>query len=219
MPAVLFDLYETLVAMPWTSLNEHLTRRLAVSSAALSSAFERTRPQRATGQYGSVEGDWSAIAAACSGQLTASQRQALARDIAAVLSSEATFYPDALPVLRALRTSGARIAVISNCDHTTRAVVQALALEREVDALLLSCELGCMKPDPAIFRHALRQLGARPDQALFVDDHAGYLDGAAALGIRTLHIVRDAEYRATLSAGRHPVIAELGALMRDSSLR
>jgi putative hydrolase of the HAD superfamily len=81
--------------------------------------------------------------------------------------------------------------VVSNCDYLTRAIVEQLELPREVDAIVLSFEVGVAKPDPGIYRAALDALGARPADAVFVDDQAWYCEGAEALGIRSYLILRD----------------------------
>jgi putative hydrolase of the HAD superfamily len=69
--------------------------------------------------------------------------------------------------------------------------VDELGLEREADAIVLSFEVGVAKPDAGIYRAALDALGARPEEALFVDDQAAYCEGAEALGIRSFLIVRE----------------------------
>jgi glucose-1-phosphatase len=51
------------------------------------------------------------------------------------------------------------------------------------DALVLSYELGVMKPDPAIYRAALDQAHCAPDECLFFDDMPGNVAGARALGL------------------------------------
>jgi putative hydrolase of the HAD superfamily len=38
------------------------------------------------------------------------------------------------------------------------------------DSVVLSCEVGCAKPDPRIYATALRGVGADPADALFIDD-------------------------------------------------
>ena len=50
---------------------------------------------------------------------------------------------------------------------------------------LVSCQLGVRKPDARIFELALARYGARAEDTFFVDDSAGNLEGARALGIRT----------------------------------
>jgi putative hydrolase of the HAD superfamily len=54
------------------------------------------------------------------------------------------------------------------------------------DTVISSNEIGIHKPDPAIYRAALRQLGVTPDQAAFVGHMASELDGAKASGLTTI---------------------------------
>ena len=99
-------------------------------------------------------------------------------------------HDDAVPFLEALRTSGIRTAFVSNCSSNTRPLLIALGLADLVDHLVLSCEVGAAKPEPAIYRTALDVLGVPPSEALFVDDQRSYCDGAAAVGIEPVLIDR-----------------------------
>jgi putative hydrolase of the HAD superfamily len=63
-------------------------------------------------------------------------------------------------------------------------------LER-FDYLLLSYEVGLVKPDPALFEDGLRRTGTRPDRTAYFDDSAAYVDAACALGIQG-HVFTDA---------------------------
>ncbi|HEY5805777.1 MAG TPA: HAD-IA family hydrolase [Candidatus Saccharimonadales bacterium] len=54
------------------------------------------------------------------------------------------------------------------------------------DVVLISEEVGLLKPDPRLFKLALEQLGSLPEETLFVDDHQEYLDGAKLVGIQSL---------------------------------
>ncbi|WP_434386693.1 HAD family hydrolase [Melittangium boletus] len=56
-------------------------------------------------------------------------------------------------------------------------------LER-FDHLVLSCETGHVKPEPAIYEEALRHAGCAPDEAAFFDDLPEYVAAANTLGIR-----------------------------------
>jgi putative hydrolase of the HAD superfamily len=62
----------------------------------------------------------------------------------------------------------------------------ARPIDRLFDAVVISCEVGLSKPDPRIYRHCLARLGLEPPQALFVDDRADNIEGAARIGLRTL---------------------------------
>ena len=57
--------------------------------------------------------------------------------------------------------------------------------------MIVSCEVGCCKPDPAIYRLCIDQLGHPAAQTLFVDDRAENLEAAEAAGLRTLPLTGD----------------------------
>ena len=54
------------------------------------------------------------------------------------------------------------------------------------DSIISSKELGVRKPNPKIYQFALQQLGVSADQAVFVGHKSSELDGAKAVGIRTI---------------------------------
>ena len=51
-------------------------------------------------------------------------------------------------------------------------------------ALVLSCEVGSVKPESAIYREALARAGCEAHEAAFFDDIPEYVQAAEALGIR-----------------------------------
>ncbi len=95
-------------------------------------------------------------------------------------------YADAIGVLEALRERGVATALVSNVGFDLRPVLDGLGLLGLLDAVVLSVEVGAIKPEPAIFAAALDALGGvAPGDALMVGDHAAD-GGAVALGIRSL---------------------------------
>jgi HAD superfamily hydrolase (TIGR01509 family) len=120
-------------------------------------------------------------------------------------------------VIRELRTRGVKTALVSNCSHSTRGIVDRLGLTEAFDEVILSFEVGLRKPDAGIYREALRRLGVEPEHAVFVDDQQDYCDGAAAIGIETLMIDRsgliDRSGDATPDGNGHRVIRDLRALL------
>jgi putative hydrolase of the HAD superfamily len=212
MDAVLLDLYDTLVRTHWGKLSERITTELGVDKADLFRAYETTRAARGVGTYGSVEGDMTAI-------VEAAGVDPAPRLIGALLQMEREFsetgveyWEDSLPVVRELRSRGVKTALISNCSHSTRPIVDRLRIADEFDEVLLSFEVGVHKPDPGIYQEALRRLGdVRPDLAVFVDDQPPYCDGAAALGIETFLIDRSGD--ATPDQNGHRVIRDLRPLL------
>jgi HAD superfamily hydrolase (TIGR01509 family) len=97
-----------------------------------------------------------------------------------------TVYPDAVPTLAALRARGIRTVAVSNVGFDLRPVLDGLGLLEHLDAVVLSYEVGAVKPEPAIFTAACEAVGVVPADALMVGDHAAADGGAADAGIRTL---------------------------------
>jgi glucose-1-phosphatase len=68
-------------------------------------------------------------------------------------------------------------------------------------ALVLSCEVGSVKPEAAIYREALARAGcAAPHEAAFFDDVPEYVQAADALGIRGRLFTTAAAFEGQLAA-------------------
>ncbi|GAB3828353.1 HAD family hydrolase [Hymenobacter jeollabukensis] len=97
----------------------------------------------------------------------------------------------AAPLLEALKPTY-RIGIVTN--NRTEEQVDKLAflgLTHLVDALITSEAVGVTKPDPRIFRVALAQLGARPEETVLVGDNwTADVLGARAAGIRPVWLNR-----------------------------
>lgn len=115
---------------------------------------------------------------------------ALVRLDSDLLRQHATLHPDTEPFLEQVRAMGLKIAFVSNCAENTSALLSGLQLWERADAIVLSCEVGCAKPDAGIYRAALEALETTPQSAILVDDQAEYCAGAEALGLATVQISR-----------------------------
>ena len=58
-------------------------------------------------------------------------------------------------------------------------------LQRSFDREYLSFRIGVVKPDAAIYEHAVDDLGVDAAQVLFLDDNQVNVDGARAAGLRS----------------------------------
>ncbi|MCW0397901.1 Phosphoglycolate phosphatase [Xanthomonas sacchari] len=98
------------------------------------------------------------------------------------------------PVLALLRQVRQRMPVVLLSNATSRLPhdLQALGIADAFDAVVNSSEVGAIKPEPAIFLHALAQLGMAAAEVLFVDDTAVHVEASRALGLRAERYV-DAE--------------------------
>ncbi|MFF5172162.1 HAD family hydrolase [Micromonospora sp. NPDC000089] len=99
-------------------------------------------------------------------------------------------FADTVPVLRELRSRGVRIVVLSNIGLDIRPLLDRIGVGALVDGVVLSFEVGMVKPDPAIFTHTLKLLDVPASSALMVGDSPRDDVGGASLGIRTLILPR-----------------------------
>lgn len=99
-------------------------------------------------------------------------------------------YADAAPTLTALRALGVRTAAVSNICHDVRPLLARVGLLDLFDTVVLSFQVGAVKPDAAIFDAALATLGVKTGAALMVGDSVDADGGAARHGIRTLVLPR-----------------------------
>jgi len=87
----------------------------------------------------------------------------------------------------AIKQRGLLTAILSNMgDSVLESVEREFAWIHRFDVLVWSYQLGIAKPDPAIYRHALAQLGTLPEETLFIDDKRENVEAAEALGIQSI---------------------------------
>jgi putative hydrolase of the HAD superfamily len=186
--AVLVDLYDTLLWSDWPVMRAEMERRFGLDEQRLIQAFVDTRAARSVGVYPSAEEDLKAVLRAAGVE----PEDDVIHDYLVRYRSEGLhLWDDSVPTLRALRDRGVRTAIVSNCDHSTRPAVEELGLDAEVDAMVLSYEVGAAKPDPRIYGAALQAVDVAAADAVFVDDQARYVEGAIDAGMRGLLVIRD----------------------------
>jgi putative hydrolase of the HAD superfamily len=80
-----------------------------------------------------------------------------------------------------------KTAILSNAWPGAREVfTQVLGLGDVVDEMIISAEEGVAKPDARIYHIAVGRLGVQPEETVFVDDMAENVQGARAVGIRSI---------------------------------
>ena len=99
-------------------------------------------------------------------------------------------YPEVPDVLEAL-DGKFRLSIVSNFDGRLRMILEHLSVSKFFTHVFLSSELGADKPDPEIFRRALRLSGVRPNETLHVgDDPERDWAGATAAGLSIFRVQR-----------------------------
>jgi putative hydrolase of the HAD superfamily len=79
-------------------------------------------------------------------------------------------YPDAEPMLAAVRDMGVHIGVVSDWGSNLRRILAELGLDVYLDFVLPSGAVGVAKPNPAFYRMALESAGVDAPSALMVGD-------------------------------------------------
>jgi putative hydrolase of the HAD superfamily len=104
-------------------------------------------------------------------------------------------FDDVRPALEELAGRGVKLGVVSNFEPWLEDVLALQGVDHLFAAVAISGKLGVAKPDPEIFRWAIREAGADPGATLHVGDQpANDVDAARAAGITPVLIDRFARY-------------------------
>jgi putative hydrolase of the HAD superfamily len=182
--AVLVDFGGVIMRSVDKSPRSHLAKRLGMTSRDLEKiVFESESSIRASLGEIPEEGHWQAIAKALS-----VSRQQGAKIIAEFFSGDRT---DGvlLDFLRRLRPER-KVGLLSNAWSGLRAVITSLNFEDVFDEMIISAEVGLMKPDPRIYHLALEKLGVRPEEAVFLDDMLINVQAARSIGMSAIQFTQ-----------------------------
>ena len=78
-------------------------------------------------------------------------------------------YPEVIDVLEKLRPRF-QLAVVSNFDRRLRFILEHLGISKYFAYVFISSEIGADKPDPEVFRRALKFIDVKPNEVLHVGD-------------------------------------------------
>jgi 2-haloalkanoic acid dehalogenase type II len=104
-------------------------------------------------------------------------------------------YPDAEECLDRIAALGVHVGVLSDVDiDFLDFALGVVGLRDRFDSITTSEEAGVGKPNPQAFRLALQKAGAPASETAYVGDSARRdVEGARAVGMRALHVVRTGE--------------------------
>jgi HAD superfamily hydrolase (TIGR01509 family) len=68
------------------------------------------------------------------------------------------------------------------------------------DSVVISSEVGMIKPSRDIFELALEHIGTSADETVFIDDRPVNVEGAERVGMRTILFTNNAQFETELSA-------------------
>jgi HAD superfamily hydrolase (TIGR01509 family) len=113
--------------------------------------------------------------------------------------------PGLLDFMQEGRDRGLSLALVTNAPaENVEAILLALELDAFFDEVVLSDEVGPVKPDPAPYKAALDKFGISPEETLAFEDSTSGIASSVAAGIPTVGIA---------STQRPDTLEEAGAFM------
>ncbi|MGI8909063.1 MAG: HAD family hydrolase [Rubrobacteraceae bacterium] len=131
--------------------------------------------------------------------------------------------PGLLDFLKLGRKLGFAIVLVTNAPkENTGAILLALKLDDYFDAIVLSDDVGAVKPDPAPYRAALQKLNIEPGEAVAFEDSTSGIASAVGAGIPTVGIASTQKPEKLLAAGAFTTAADftdpgLGSLVERNA--
>ena len=80
-----------------------------------------------------------------------------------------------------------KTGLISNAWGDLRDFIVREKFDDAFDKMIISAEVGAMKPEAKIFQIALKQFGVNPNEAVFIDDFLINIEGCEKVGMKGIH--------------------------------
>jgi epoxide hydrolase-like predicted phosphatase len=184
--AVIFDFGGVVAQFYQPHLFRTLETRLGLQAGSLSAILWRS-PEWRMAEVGAIsDAEYWRRTAPRLGLESAAAIHTFQRDLFGTASSD----PRMIDLIRRLR-GRYRTALLSNASNAfdSKRLADRYGLGDLFDVIIISARVGLAKPDPAIYRLALKQLDCAPQATVFVDDFAPNVEAAAALGMRAIHFL------------------------------
>ncbi|NIM96145.1 MAG: HAD-IA family hydrolase [Anaerolineales bacterium] len=180
--AVIWDLGGVILRTEDLTHRERWEARLGFEAWELASlVFHSDMSHKASLGHASVDDIW--ISVQTSLRLSDSERDALRADFFAGDEVD-DILMDFIREIHPQYKSG----MITNAWPDLRSKIEdEIRIADAFDKIVISSEVGIVKPDPRIYEIILNDFGIAPAQAVFVDDFMENVEGAHAVGMHALH--------------------------------
>jgi epoxide hydrolase-like predicted phosphatase len=145
--------------------------------------FENETSRRASAGEIPEEAHWQAVAESL--RLPRTEADQVTAEFFAGDRADQTW----LDFLRGLRPER-KVCLISNAWSGLRAFITHQGFADVFDHMVISAEVGIMKPDPRIYRLALEELAAKPEESVFLDDVLVNVEAARSVGMAGIHFTQ-----------------------------
>lgn len=134
-------------------------------------------------------------------------------------AANAVAFEDSASTLKRLSRRDIKLGIISNVSshEVAMGILEHVRLAKYFDQIVTSASVGIRKPDPGIFRYALMQFKARPEEAVIVGDSEIHdIGGGYVTGLKTVLVDRRQRVETSLADYRfnslHEASRELESL-------
>jgi len=107
---------------------------------------------------------------------------------------------DMVKLVKALKKHGYITALLSNTIQPHADFNRSGGNYDLFSPVILSCEAGMRKPEREIYELALKKIGRKPEECVFIDDEPKYLHPAKELGMKTIHFKSEKQLKKGLLA-------------------
>jgi putative hydrolase of the HAD superfamily len=180
LQAVIFDYGEVLSGPPDPEAHQNLLAIAGVSEEPFEKAYWAHRLDY-DADILNGQTYWQTVARDTGVDFTAQQ-------IVQLLQVDARMWMNLNPAMMAwiprIKDAGFRLGILSNMgDGVLEYLRPRFSWLEQFDQLTWSCDLGVVKPDPAIYLHTIKKLNVKPEQALFIDNLQKNIVGAEEVGL------------------------------------
>ena len=191
--AIIWDAGGVLVRTEDWKPRDELSARLGTDSSTLSKVV-----------FG-YDGDYRAQL----GEITAAQQWANAAEklnipTEELLTVQEAFFAgdvldtDLIDYIRDLKADYTTGLLSNAMDDLRREIIENWKVDDAFHHIVISAEVGLMKPDQRIYEHTLEKVGVPPHEAVFIDDMPDNIAAAKAVGMHGIRFVNKAQTLAEL---------------------
>jgi epoxide hydrolase-like predicted phosphatase len=99
-------------------------------------------------------------------------------------------HPQMLAAIRDYHTRYTTVLLTNFPSHLHEFLRTVWNIDGTFDHVIASCDVKLLKPDPRMYRYALEQAGCQAQEAVFIDDREGNVQGAQSIGMHSI-VFRD----------------------------
>jgi putative hydrolase of the HAD superfamily len=176
--AAIFDVGGVLIDSPPHVVSTDLSRELGIDKAVIDGVWEDLIPLLGSGKIDEKE-FWARFRKIHKIRLVSTEENLLGKAFIETLKNNEVL----LEFIQELGGNGIKLAVLSNTIEPHAKPIRESGILEPFDYVFNSHEVGLRKPDPAIYKYALKVIEVKPQNTLFVDDDPENVEAGERLGI------------------------------------